>query len=173
MLSFPNQDLRDEINRCLIDTKTHLNNATGMFYLIDNLLKQHQRYEDNWALLTFSVNKEFVSCDLEQISQDEIDKLTASTLKNICRSSDILSFCGDAIFCILTRVFEGDDMVMFAEKILRNLKNLTFNNSRVEINARFGITFSKYKDTTEEFINRSFSSLSKALQTQEKIVVGI
>ncbi len=173
MLSSRLQELKSEIDKCLIDAKTGLHNAVGLLYLIDAFLTQHKRYEDNWAMITFNVNRSLLISKSRSLTQDEIDTAVAKLLKGACRRSDILSFWGDATFCILTRVFEGDDVIMFTEKILKLLKNVPVEGDTIEIKAYFAITFSTYSDTPEKFLKRSFETLQNAIESRERILIGI
>ncbi len=172
MLSFPLKDLRKNRSDCFESPYSGLHNAVGLYYLVENFLKQHERYEENWAILVFSTDRDFVSSSCA-IGQDEIDAAVASTLVRICRRSDVLSYCDSGLFCILTRVFEGDDMVMFARKILRYLEEMEYNDCKLTVAAKFGITFSKFSDTAETFMERAFEALKKATETKEEIVIKI
>ncbi|WP_035586945.1 GGDEF domain-containing protein [Hippea jasoniae] len=168
---FQKEDL-DKIKRDFLDPLTGLNNKSSLFYITQHILRQFERYEENWSMIIFSAKKdENIRIDCSDISQNEIDKAIAEKLKEITRRSDILFRCSDGIFCILTRVFEGDDIVMFCNKIKNHLLQLKKDGCSLEIKPKFGITFSKMPDTTESFAERSFDALNKAIKENQDIVV--
>ncbi len=174
MLFFQTKELNDKKKECFIDNKTGLNNTVGMLYLLENLHHQFERYEENWSFMIFLADiNENVSSGCSDITQKDINLAISQLLKDICRTSDIIAFCEDNKFCILTRVFEGDDTVEFANKILKNLKSVNFNNCTLDINAKFGITFSKHGDDIESFVSRAEDALKKAIEADENIVLGV
>ncbi len=167
------KDLDKKVNECFIDKKTGLNNATGLYYLMKNLHKQYERYEENWSFIIFNTDiHKYVNSNCSNLVQDDIDIITSDILKKICRDSDILSFCEGGKFCILTRVFEGDDTIKFARKILKNLTDTDYNGCRVSINAKFGVTFSKNEDTPKKIMERAQKALLKSENTNENIVLS-
>ncbi len=173
MQFFQPKELDSRTKECFIDDKTGLNNSLGLNYLVTHILKQHKRYEENWSLVAFDASKEkFARLECDNLSQKDIDLAVSKMLTAICRNSDILSYCGNSVFCILSRVFEGDDTVKFANKILKHLKNLEYKNCKIEVNAKFGITFSKYEDNAENFFLRVQNALQKAQDSKEIVVVG-
>ncbi len=174
MLFFQTKDLDNKIKECFIDKNTGLNNGTGLMYLMENMHHQYERYEENWSFIMFEANMEKnIRSSCLDITQKDINKAVSSTLRKICRNSDIIAFCGNNKFCILTRVFEGDDIVRFANKILKNLKNIYFKDCIIDINSKFGITFSKHLDTLDSFISRAEIALKKAMETKENIVLEV
>ncbi len=174
MLFFQVKESYEKKKECFRDKVTGLNNSVGLLYLMENLHNQFERYEENWSFMVFSCDvNENVSTSCSNVTQKEVNVAISDVLKNICRTSDIIAFCEDDKFCILTRVFEGDDTVEFANKILRNLKNINFKDCLLNINAKFGITFSKNGDTIESFVSRAQNALQKAIETEENIVLGV
>ncbi len=171
MQFFQQKDL-DKLNKDLIDQNTQLYNKTALYFLMNHILLQHERYEENYSFIIFDCSKDHsVRSNCPDITQDQIDKAVADKLKKICRRSDILFHCDDGVFCILTRVFEGDDTVLFCEKITRNLKDLNHQDCSLEVKPKYGITFSKINDTPEDFAQRSYDALKKALEKEEDIVI--
>ncbi|AEA33672.1 GGDEF domain-containing protein [Hippea maritima] len=173
MQFFQKRDL-DKIEKDL-KSKNTLNNKSALYFLIDHILTQHQRYEENYSLIMFEskIGKNVDSSCIE-LKQDKIDKIVADKLKSVCRKSDMLFHCDDGFFCILTRVFEGDDTVMFCKKLDKHLSNLEYDDDcRLSIDLKFGVTFSKDKDTVEAFSQRAFEALSKAGEVSEKIIVKV
>ncbi len=173
MQYFQIEELDKAIEQCFIDKTTKLNNLTGLSYIATHILKQHKRYEENWSLVVFDTNIEkYVRAECDNINQTDINLAVAKTLTDICRQSDILAFCGNSTFCILSRVFEGDDTVRFANKILKHITNIQYKDCKIEINTQFGITFSKYEDSTQNFFKRAESALLKAQSSKESVVVS-
>ena len=167
------QELNSRIEECFLDKKTRLNNIVGLIYLMRNLQKQFERYEENWSFIMFNTDiKRYIRTNCDDLSQEDVNLAAADILRTICRESDIISICNDSRFCILTRVFEGDDMIQFADKILKHLSGIEHNGCKIDINAKFGITFSKHNDTVENFIERAELALKKAESTQESIVLS-
>jgi diguanylate cyclase (GGDEF)-like protein len=171
MQYFQIKDYKGEKEACFKDKKTNLNNTVGLNYLLEHILKQHKRYEENWSLIVLDADIGYAKTDCKDIAQDEIDKVIAETLKEVCRNSDILAYLGNAKFCVLSRVFEGDDTVRFADKLLKYLKQLENNNCKIEMEARVGITFTKYEDNAEDVFERLDKALAQANKTDKSIVV--
>ncbi len=171
MQSFQIKDLIGKTNEeCFTDKTTHLNNITGLSYLVKHILKQHKRYEENWSLVAILIDYKH---NCASINQDKIYIKTAEILKNICRDSDILTFCSNSTFCILSRVFEGDDTARFAQKIKKHLQKIELNGCTINSDIKFGITFSRYNDTASNIFTRIERALNKAHEIQNDIVVEI
>jgi len=171
MQFFQKKDL-DKLNKGLIDPNTQLYNKTALYFLMSHMLLQHERYEDNYSFIIFDCSTNHsVRSNCNSLSQSQVDRVVAKRLKHICRRSDIIFHCDDGIFCILTRVFEGDDTVIFCEKITKNLKELESENCKIEVIPKYGITFSVANDTPEEFAQRSYDALNKALEKKENIII--
>ncbi len=174
MRFFRIEDLEDKKKECFIDKKTGLNNGVGLLYLMENLHNQYERYEENWSFMVFRADIDSdVSSSCSDISQNDVNVAISNVLKSICRNSDIIAFCESGYFCILTRVFEGDDTVEFANKILKNLKGVRYKDCVMDINAKFGITFSKHKDSVESFVSRAQKALEKAVDADENIALSV
>ncbi|WP_022670488.1 GGDEF domain-containing protein [Hippea alviniae] len=170
MQFFQQEDL-DRLEKALKNETTGLYNKSTLYLLMDNILKQHERYEENWSFILMDCSLERISSSCEALKQEQVDKAVAEKLKSICRKSDILFYCENGLFCILTRVFEGDDTVKFCEKLSKNLKELNAEGCIIDIMPKFGITFSKLNDTPEAFSQRSYDALNKAISTKEDILV--
>ncbi len=171
MQFFQQKDL-EKIERDLIDQNTQLYNKTALYFLMNHILLQHERYEENYSFIVFDCLKDHsVRSNCKDINQSLIDKVIAEKLKKICRRSDILFHCGEGIFCILTRVFLGDDTVLFCEKITNKFEDLGDEKCSLEIKPKYGLTFSKINDTPESFAQRSWDALNRALEKKELIVI--
>ncbi len=171
MQFFQQADL-DKLKRDLIDEETGLYNKTALYFLMHHILVQHERYEENYSFIIMdcAVN-ERVRSNCKSIPQKIVDKVIAEKLTSVCRKSDVLFRCENGMFCILARVFEGDDTVLFCEKLTRNLKKLTAGECIIEVRPKFGITFSKINDTPEKFAERSYNALQKAKEKDNPIVI--
>ncbi len=172
-MQFFQQEELDKLEETLKDKTTGLYNKQTLYLLMDNLLKQHERYEENWSFILMDCSLERVSSSCKDLMQDQLDKAIGKKLTAICRKSDMLFYCDKGLFCILTRVFEGDDTVKFCEKLSRNLKELNVNGCVVDVMPKFGITFSKLSDSAESFSQRSYDALKKALSAKEDILVQV
>ncbi len=171
MQFFQQKDL-EKLEKDLIDKNTQLYNKTALYFLMNHILLQHERYEENYSFIIFDCSKEHsVRSNCKDMSQSVIDKAIAEKLKKICRRSDILFHCSEGIFCILTRVFLGDDTVLFCEKITRNFEYLGNEDCTLEVKPKYGITFSKMDDTPESFAQRSWDALNRAIDEEEIIVI--
>lgn len=171
MQFFQQTDL-DKLKESLIDEETGLYNKTALYFLMHHILVQHERYEENYSFIIMDCATDgSVRSNCKSIPQKIVDKVVAEKLKSICRKSDILFRCDNGIFCILARVFEGDDTVMFCEKLTRNLKELEAGECTIEVKPKYGITFSKINDTPEKFAERSYSALKKAKEKGNPIVI--
>jgi diguanylate cyclase (GGDEF)-like protein len=172
MQYFQIKDYKGEKEACFKDKITNLNNAVGLIYLLEYILKQHKRYEENWSLIVLDTDIEHVKTDCKDTTaQDEIEKVVADALRKTCRNSDILAYLGSAKFCVLSRVFEGDDTVRFADKLLKHLKQLEYKSCKIEIEVKAGITFTKYEDNAEDVFERLDKALVQANKTDKNIVV--
>ncbi|WP_025209752.1 GGDEF domain-containing protein [Hippea sp. KM1] len=173
MQFFQTQDL-DKIEKDL-KSENGLNNKSALYFLINHILTQHQRYEENYSLIMFECKVgENVDSKCSELNQKRLDGLVADKLRSICRKSDVLFHCSDGFFCILTRVFEGDDTIMFCKKIDKNLSSLNYDDDcKINLDLKFGITFSKDKDTVESFSQRAFEALKKAKGVSEKVIVKV
>ncbi len=161
----------DKIRQAFIDDETGLNNKTGLVYLLDNFLIQYERYEENISLIIFDADIKYARSS-DNINQSDINLATADMLKRICRRSDLIFFLGGSFFAILTRVLNGDDMVDFSNKILKYMKNLKHNDKNIELNAKFGITFSKNGDSVDNMMERALSAIDRAKGVENNIVVN-
>ncbi len=171
MQFFQQKDL-DRLNETLIDKNTGLFNKTALYFLMKHILTQHERYEENYSFIIMNCSVENrIRSNCPTVSQDLVDKSISDRLREICRRSDILFHCSPGIFCILTRVFEGDDTVLFCEKITRNLKELHAENCKLEVKPKYGITFSKTNDKPEGLAQRSYEALKKAIDGEKDIVI--
>ncbi len=171
MQFFQQTDL-DKLKKDLIDGETGLYNKEALYLLMNHILAQHERYEENYSFIIMDCKaEESVRSNCKSIPQKIVDRVIAEKLKSICRKSDILFHCDNGVFCILARVFEGDDTVMFCEKLTRHFKELEAGECTIEVKPKYGITFSKINDTPERFAERSYTALKRAKEKGNYIVI--
>ncbi len=156
-MEFSDAIFTDDKKRCFLDKITGLNNKTGMKYLLGNLIKQHKRYEDNWALILLTIKDEEKLT--KTLKNNAAIKAVAQKLNSSCRTSDILFYLGDYYFCILTRVFDKNDTDEFIAKIRNNIDNVLKIGNNINFASEYGTAFMTYNDSAESMLNRAFYSL--------------
>lgn len=156
-MEFSDAIFTDDQKKCFIDKITGLNNKTGMKYLLDNFIKQHKRYEDNWALILLAIRDEGNMA--QTLKEHALIQAAAQKLNSFCRTSDILFYLGDYYFCILTRVFDEDNIDEFIAKIRNNIDKILKIGNNMNFASEYGTAFMKYNDSAESMLNRAFYSL--------------
>ncbi len=147
----------DNDTECFTDKITGLNNKTGMKYLLDNFIKQYERYEDNWVLILLTIeNKNKWD---QKLKKDVILQTVAQKLSSFCRKSDTIFYLYDYYFSILTRAFSQNNVDEFIIRIENNLGNIFKISNDVSLDLRYGIAFMRYNDSVESMLKRAFYSM--------------
>jgi len=157
-MEFSDAIFTDNNTECFTDKITGLNNKTGMKYLLDNFIKQYERYEDNWVLILLTIKNE-KKWD-QTLKKDTIIQTVAQKLSTLCRKSDIIFYLYDYYFCILTRVFNQNNVDEFIMKIQNNLGKIFKIGNDTSLALKYGTAFMKYNDSAENMLKRAFYSMT-------------
>lgn len=169
-----NEDLEELSNR---DPLTHLYNRRYFTEISSKMLNLANRSKHTIATLVLDIdNFKAINDKYGHAIGDKVIVATSRVLENSVRKSDVVSRFGGEEFIILLYNINADNLEIIAEKVRKNIEELSIQTTKGKINFTISLGATQYDcdydiNKIEYTINRADKALYRAKETGKNKVV--
>ncbi len=136
------------------DSLTDAYNRRYFLYMLDAEISRAVRYKSMFSLIMFDIDHfKNVNDTYGHDAGDEVLQGMVRMMRKRIRKNDILARWGGEEFMILLSGTSLDNAVIFADKLLREVRGMVFEKSG-NITASFGVTEYRLNETSDSLLKR-------------------